>query len=263
MEDKINTSHKNFLKKFNLSQNIKQESKKIEKMKLSDIKNKYKIESKEPNLQNDLLKSNYDEFINTVADFKEEESLRKYVANCHYYGYQTNINIEDFQNKSFKNFITNTSNMEFLDKSLSPNNLTNILEENTLFRSYKNGHKNQSIDSIDSGNEDRIKDLNYLAETKFVEEMQKLKEINEHNQNIINEYERGEDLIETDHVLFNNELLMDHLQNSLDSDEKRKLYKESLGLSLLDNKENLQQSVLFNNRASNENSEMFLQSIIK
>lgn len=199
-----------------------------------------------------MINNLYDQNFVNISEAKELEKIKKYVENCHHYGYQKYISPKYYKNKSIKNAMLNTNYLEFMDKQSSPYNLSNIYQMNTNFRTYKNISKNESADAIvdTEDYQDRVKDLNYLAETKFVEQMMKLNEINKSNTELINEYHKGDDLVNgRNDIAVDEKLIYSHLKNYLTSIQEKKDYKQSLGMSKFDKPQ----------RQINDNPEMSLE----
>ena len=184
-----------------------------------------------------IYKENFDS--ETIAERKLNESLQTYVANCHYYGKQDLISAKHFNKRTTRNKMTNTNYLEFLDKKSSPYNLFNIYQNNSNLRNYKNLQNNQPVETIETNDySDRVRDLNYLAETKFIETMVNIKNISTHNEKLLNEYEKPEELFQKSNHIPNKQLVQTHMRNYLDSIERKFEDKESLGITKLarDNK---------------------------
>ncbi len=199
IENEIENNHKAFSLRYNIKpkQNPNLFKKEKTYILLSELQEKYgsvqidKDKGENQKSQTDdvqkMISISFNNLEKNLRSYREEQDLRTYVENCHHYGLQKYLNIKSYNDKKIRNYVMNTNLLEFEDKCASPNFLLNIQMEKSNFRDYKNlgKEKEEHVNSSDQDYNEKVEELNYLAETKFIQKMNELNEISTNNKNCL------------------------------------------------------------------------------
>jgi hypothetical protein len=238
IETEILKSFSSISKKFNISPSNKEpvyESIPDSSISMDYIKNKY-FDTKSTKEIDQIIKVLFREEVLNLPKEKEYENLVLFIKNCKKYNYPDYLkDVKFFRNKEIRNFMLNTSLLETLSQKSSPFSLNKEFEAKIQVQNlYKlrKGEKGEKIDSITEKEFDleKYNYMNFLAETSTFEKLTKSRKIEAKNKKVLEEFKKGDNLIENDEVGIRDEVWKNHYVEYLKKMKKNER-KESLGLS--------------------------------